>query len=92
MQLNNYTHTHTLEELKIVATEAKRSQIEDAVGSSWAALAAEEDPQGRGTGTLLVEAGAGGGGGGEGRGGEGGAWGRGCWTATTMGGSDGNPV
>ena len=52
-------------ELKIVATEAKRSQIEDAVGSSWAALAAEEDPQGRGIGTLLVEAGAGGGGGGE---------------------------
>ena len=53
-----------LEELKIVATEAKRSQIEDAVGSSWAALAAEEGPQGRGKGTLLVEAGAGGGGGG----------------------------
>ena len=57
-----------IEELKIVATEAKRSQIKDAVGSSWAALAAEEDPRGRGTGTLLVEAGAGGGGGGgEGR-------------------------
>ena len=72
-----------IEELKIVATEAKRSQIEDAVGSSWAALAVEEDSQGRGVGTLLVEAGAGGGGGarggeGEGRGGEGGAWGRGC--------------
>ena len=33
------------EELNIVATEAKRSQIDDAVGSSWAALAAEEDPQ-----------------------------------------------
>ena len=82
-----------LEELKIVATEAERSQIEDAVGSSWAALAAEEDPQGGGIGTLLVEAGAGGGGGGrEGRGGEGGAWGGGCWTARTMGGSDGNPV
>ena len=47
--------------------EAKRSQIEDAVGSLWAALAAEEDPQGRGIGTLLVEAGAGGGEG-EGRG------------------------
>ena len=58
-----------IEELKIVATEAKRSQIEDAVGSSWAALAAEEDPQGRGIGTLLVEAGAGGGGGGRERGG-----------------------
>ena len=47
-----------IEELKIVATEAKKPQIEDAVGSSWAALAAEEDPQGRGIGTLLVEAGA----------------------------------
>ena len=55
-----------LEELKIVVTEAKRSQIEDAVGSSWAALAAEENPQGRGIGTLLVEVGAGGGGGGGG--------------------------
>ena len=55
-----------IEELKIVATEAKRSQIEDAV-SSWATLAAEEGPQGRGIGTLLVEAGPGG----EGRGGEG---------------------
>ena len=65
-----------LEELKIVATEAKRSQIEDAVGSSWAALAAEEDPQGGGIGTLLVEAGAGGGGG-RGGGGERGAGGGG---------------
>ena len=55
-----------LEELKIVATEAKRIQIEDAVGSSWAALAAEENPQGKGIGTLLVRAGAGGGGGGGG--------------------------
>ena len=83
------------EELKIVATEAKRSQLEDAVGSSWAALAVEEDPQGRGIGTQLVEAGAGGGGGGggegEGRWGEGGAWGRGCWTARTTG-SLGNPA
>ena len=59
-----------IEELKIVATEAKRSKIEDAVGSSWAALAAEEDPQEIGIGTLLVEAGAGGGGGEE-RGGRG---------------------
>ena len=86
-----------IEELKIVATEAKRSQIENAMGSSWAALAADEDPQGRGIGTILVEAGAGGGGGGrkgkgEGRGGETGAWGRGCWTARTMGGSVGNPA
>ena len=52
------------------------------MGNSWAALAAEEDPQGRGVGTLLVEAGTGGGGGGEGgeregRGGEVGAGGRG---------------
>ena len=31
-----------VEELKTVATEANRSQIEDVVGSSWAALAAEE--------------------------------------------------
>ena len=34
----------SIEELKILATETKRSQIEDAVSSSWAALAAEEDP------------------------------------------------
>ena len=61
-----------IEELKTVAIEAKRSQIEDAVGSSWAALAAEEGPQGRGIGTLLVEAGAGGRRGGvKGRGGDG---------------------
>ena len=70
-----------IEELKTVATEAKRSKIEDAVGSSWAALAAKEDPQGRGIGTLLVEAraggGRGGGKGGRGAGGEGGAWGAG---------------
>ena len=46
------------------------------MGSSWAALAAEEDPQGRGIGSLLVEAGAGGGGGGGGRG-DRGAGGRG---------------
>ena len=87
-----------LEELKIVATAAKRSQIEDAVGSSWAALTAEEDPQGREIGTLLlIEAGAGGGGG-EGRGGRGaggrgrGVGGGGGWTARTMGGSVGNPA
>ena len=65
------------EELKIVATEAKRSQTEDAVGSSWAALAAEEDSQGRGIGTLLVEAGAGGRGGEGGRGAGGERGGRG---------------
>ena len=43
-----------------MAAEAKISQIDDAVGSSWTALAVEEDPQGRGIGTLLVEEGAGG--------------------------------
>ena len=86
--LNTQTHAHTpmasalIEELKTVATEAKSSQIEDTVGSSWAALATEEDPQGKGLGTLLVEAGAGGRGGGrggegEGRGGEGGCGGGG---------------
>ena len=82
-----------IEELNIVGTVAKKTQIEDAVGSSWAALAAEEDLQRRGIGTLLVEAGPGGGEGGEeGRGGEGRAWGRGCWTARTLGGSIGNPA
>ena len=51
-----------------MATEVNRSQIDDAVGSPWAALAAEEDPQGRGIETLLVEVGARGGRGwGEGR-------------------------
>ena len=54
-----------IEALKTVATEARGSQMEDAVGSSRAALAAEEDHQGRGIGSLLVEAGAGVGGGGE---------------------------
>ena len=70
-----------IEELKTVATKAKISQIEDIVGSSWAALAAEEDPQGRGIGALLAEAEAGGGGGeGGGEGGEreGGREGRGA--------------
>ena len=63
-----------VEELKnIVATEVKKSQIEYVVGASWAALATEKDPQGKGIETLLVEAGAGGGRGrrwGEGRRGE----------------------
>ena len=66
-----------IEEVKTVTTEAKRSQIEDAVSSSWAALAADEDAPGRGIGTLPVEAGAVGGGEGE--------RGEGCWTARTMG-------
>ena len=52
-----YTHTHTLlEELKTVAAEVKKNQIEDAVGSSWAALEAEEDSQRREVRTLLVKA------------------------------------
>ena len=37
-----------IEELETVTTEAKKSQIENAVGSSWAALAAEEDSRERG--------------------------------------------
>ena len=59
------------EELKTVATEIKRSHLQDTVGMSWAALtAAEEGSQGRGIETLLIEAGGGGGGReGEGRGG-----------------------
>ena len=42
-----------IEELKIVATEAERSQIENVSGSLWTTLAMEEDPRRRGTGTLL---------------------------------------
>ena len=52
-----------LGKLKTVATEVSRSTLEEAVGSSWGALAAEEDPHGREVGTLLVEAGPEGGGG-----------------------------
>ena len=51
-----------LEELKTVAPEVKRSRIKNAVGRSWAARAAEEDPQGRGIGAILIKAGGGGGG------------------------------
>ena len=73
-----------LEELKTVATEVKRSQIEDTVGSSWEGLEVEEVPQEKGIGTRLIEAGAGGGGG---RGGERGAEGRGEeWGAGGRGG------
>ena len=49
------------------------------MGSSWAALVAEEDTQGRGKGTLLIESGAGGGRGGEGGGGGGGVGQREQW-------------
>ena len=45
--------------LKPWPSKSKEAKIEDAVDSSWAALAAEGHPQGRGIGTLLVEAGAG---------------------------------
>ena len=45
-----------LDKLKTVATEVKKNQIEDAVGSSCAALAVEENPQGRRIETLLVQA------------------------------------
>ena len=57
--------------------------------ASWAALAAKEDPQGRGIGTLLVETRAGGGGRGgvEGEWGVGGGGGR---RTRTVGGSIGN--
>ena len=34
-----------LDELKTLVAEVERSKIEDAVGASWAALAAEEDPK-----------------------------------------------
>ena len=68
------------------------------MGSSWAALAVEEDPQGREIRTLLVNAGAGGGGqerdrgGGAGVGGRGGAGERRCLTMRIVGGSIGNPA
>ena len=45
-----------LNELKTLASEVKIIQIENAVGSSWTALAVQEDLQGGGVGTLLVEA------------------------------------
>ena len=48
-----------IEELTTVATEIKRRQIKDAMGSSWEALAVEDYPQGRRMGTLLIKAGAG---------------------------------
>ena len=50
-----------LEELMTGATKVTKSQIDDAVGNSQAALVVEEDPQERGIEALLVEPGAGGG-------------------------------
>ena len=73
---------------KTMATKFKRGQIEDAVGTSGAALVAEDDSQGRGIGSVLVEAGA------EREGVRGGVDGRGegGLTATTMGRSVSNPA
>ena len=45
-----------LDKLKTVATEVNKNQIEDAMGSSCAALAVEENPPGRRIETLLVQA------------------------------------
>lgn len=42
-------------ERKHLITELERSNIEDAVGPSWAALKAGDDPMDRGTVTLVVE-------------------------------------
>ena len=84
-----------IEELKTVATEAERSQIENVSGSLRAALAVEEGPQGRGTGILLSkgekEEEGREGRGGEGRGAEGDVWGRVCRTARTIGAFTRNP-
>ena len=77
-----------IEELKTVATEAKISQIEDAVGSSWAALAVEKDPQGRGIGTLPGRSGSRRMGGG--RRGGGGAGGQGGWVGAGVLSSENN--
>ena len=44
-----------LEELRTVATEVKRSQINCAVGTSWVALAVEEDTQGEGYGLYWLK-------------------------------------
>ena len=52
------THGVSASWAETVANEVKKSQREDAVGCLWAALATEEDTQGRGKGNLLVETGA----------------------------------
>ena len=44
-------------EKKTGATGVKRSQLEEVVGASWAALAVEDGPQERVIGALLVKAG-----------------------------------
>ena len=72
-----------LEELKIVATEAKRSQIENAVGSSWAAPSGGRGPSRERDRNATGRSGSrrrGGRGAGVGEGGRGGAGGgRGAW-------------
>ena len=45
-------------ELRKLTSFASGPQIAEMVGTSWAALALNQDPANRGTGTLLVEAGA----------------------------------
>ena len=53
--LNGYLSSALIHEMKTVAAEVKRRQKEDAVGSSWASLSAEEDSQERERETVLVE-------------------------------------
>ena len=58
---NVATTAHAVElrrELRKLAEFASGPQLAEMVGSSWAALAMDKDPAGRGIGALLVEAGA----------------------------------
>ena len=57
MKLPGRPMASSLSYLKTVATKIRR-YLEVKVGESWAALASEEDHQGREIRTLLVEAGA----------------------------------
>ena len=81
--INTHTHTHArthtlterpmasalFEELYVVRHRSQETLNRGYRGSSRAALAAEENPQGRGIGIIMVEAGAGRGRGGRGGGG-----------------------
>lgn len=49
------TASAILDEPKALAAEVESSKKEDAVGASWAAPAAGEDPRKRGIGILLLE-------------------------------------
>ena len=78
-----------IEELKIVATEAKKTQIEDAVGSSWAALGGkgpsrERDRNSFSRSGSRRRGGGGRGGEGQGQGGEGGRGGGGVGQRETQ--------